>query len=80
MVDQTAYANCFEPSCITSLCMFVVLWQILEPLTAIIVKDRLEEADVLECKQVIYRVVAMEHRNEALPVTASGIRGKGAKR
>ena len=43
-------------------------------------KDQLAEADVLECKQVILRVVAMEHRNEALPVTASGVRGKGAKR
>lgn len=31
-------------------------------------------------KQVIYRVQAMESRNDPLPVSMTGIRGKGPKR
>ena len=52
----------------------------LDPLPSLLIKDCLEEAELIECKQIIYRVVAMEHRNEALPTTASVLRGKGAKR
>jgi hypothetical protein len=60
--------------------LFFARFQSLDPLPALLVKDQLEEPELLECKKVIYRVVAMEHHNEALPVPASGIRGKGVKR
>jgi len=35
---------------------------------------------VLECKKAIYRILAMETRNDSLPVPASGLRGKGGRR
>lgn len=53
---------------------------IIDPLPAIIMKENISEAEVLECKKVIYHVVAMESRNEPLPVPASGTRGKSNKR
>ncbi|KAL3853647.1 hypothetical protein ACJMK2_017177 [Sinanodonta woodiana] len=52
----------------------------IDPLPRLIVKEKLDEDDVLECKKAIYHVVGMESRNEPLPVTAIGSRGKGPKR
>lgn len=51
----------------------------LDPLPTLITKEIIDEDDVLECKKVIYHLVAMESKNEALPVQASGVR-KGPKR
>lgn len=56
------------------------LMQLLEPLPSLIVKENITENEVLECKKVIYRVQAMESRNDPLPVSMTGIRGKGPKR
>lgn len=53
---------------------------IIDPLPSIIMKESISEAEVLECKKVIYHVVAMESRNEPLPIPASGTRGKSSKR
>lgn len=54
--------------------------QHLDPLLALIVKERLEDGEVVDCKKVIYQLVQMESRNDALPVPALGTRGKGPKR
>ncbi|KAK3101422.1 hypothetical protein FSP39_003458 [Pinctada imbricata] len=51
-----------------------------DPLPNMIIKDKLDDDDVLECKKAIYHVVGMENRNEPLPITSLGSRGKGPKR
>ncbi|XP_013388456.1 integrator complex subunit 13 isoform X2 [Lingula anatina] len=52
----------------------------LDPLPSLIMKEALEEEEVLECKKAIYHVVGMESRNDPLPVPTLGTRGKGPKR
>ncbi|XP_021342348.1 protein asunder homolog isoform X1 [Mizuhopecten yessoensis] len=52
----------------------------IDPLPTLIVKETLDEDDVIECRKAIYHVVGMESRNEALPITSSGSRAKGPKR
>ncbi|XP_071082400.1 integrator complex subunit 13-like [Haliotis cracherodii] len=52
----------------------------LEPLLGLITQATLNDDDVLECKKAIYKVVAMESKNEALPFPVLGSRGKGPKR
>ncbi|XP_064633447.1 integrator complex subunit 13-like [Lineus longissimus] len=52
----------------------------LDPLPSLIVKEKLDEEEVLDCKKAIFHLVEMESRNEALPVTMTGSRGKGPKR
>ena len=51
----------------------------MEALTKLIVNDELTDDQVLECKKVIYNLLAMETRNEPLPPTCSGHRDRGAK-
>lgn len=52
----------------------------IDPLPSLIVKDSLDDEEVMECKKAVYHVVGMESRNEALPIQLSGTRGKGPKR
>ena len=52
----------------------------IDPLPSLIIKDNLDDEEVMECKKAIYHVVGMESRNEALPIQLSGTRGKGPKR
>ncbi|XP_048741642.2 integrator complex subunit 13-like [Ostrea edulis] len=52
----------------------------IDPLPTIIVKEKLDDEDVLECQKAIYHVVGMESRNEPLPTSSAGPRGKGPKR
>ena len=47
---------------------------------SLLLKDHIEDSELVECKRTILRVVTMEHHNESLSIPASGIRGKGAKR
>jgi len=54
--------------------------KIINPLPSLIVKEKLDDSEVLECKKAIYRVLSMETRNESLPVPASGVRGKSGRR
>ena len=54
--------------------------KVIHPLPSLIVKEKLDDSEVLECKKAIYRVLSMETRNENLPIPASGVRGKGGKR
>ncbi|XP_057373954.1 integrator complex subunit 13-like isoform X1 [Daphnia carinata] len=51
----------------------------METLTKIIVNEELTDDQVIECKKVIYNLLALESRNEPLPPTCSGHRDRGAK-
>ena len=51
----------------------------METLTKIITNEELTDDHVIECKKVIYNLLAMESRNEPLPPTCSGHRDRGAK-
>ncbi len=51
----------------------------MEALTKLIVSEELTDDQVIECKKVIYNLLAMETRNEPLPPTCSGHRDRGAK-
>lgn len=50
-----------------------------EFLTKLIVNEELTDEQVLECKKVIYNLVAMESRNEAFPAACSSYRDRGTK-
>ena len=50
-----------------------------EFLTKLIVNEELTDEQVLECKKVIYNLVAMESRNEAFPATCSSYRDRSTK-
>lgn len=50
-----------------------------EALTKLIVLEELNDDQVIECKKIIYNLLAMESRNEPLPATCSGHRDRGAK-
>ncbi|KAL4225921.1 hypothetical protein ACF0H5_013909 [Mactra antiquata] len=52
----------------------------IDPLPTLLVKERLTDDELLDCKKAIYHIVGMESRNEPLPINNAGIRGKGSKR
>lgn len=54
--------------------------QAVVPLAGVIVKESLTEEDVLNCQKTIYNLVDMERKNDPLPVSTVGTRGKGPKR
>ncbi|XP_018411592.1 PREDICTED: protein asunder homolog isoform X2 [Nanorana parkeri] len=54
--------------------------QAVVPLASVIVKETLTEEDVLNCQKTIYNLVDMERKNDALPISTAGTRGKGPKR
>lgn len=51
----------------------------MEALTKFILLEELTDDQVIECKKVIYNLLAMESRNEPLPPACSGHRDRGAK-
>ena len=51
-----------------------------DPLPSLIVKEKLDEEDVMECRKAIYHVAGMESRNEPLPTSLTSARAKGPKR
>lgn len=55
------------------------MWQVV-PLASVIVKESLTEEDVLNCQKTIYNLVDMERKNDPLPISTVGTRGKGPKR
>lgn len=57
----------------------VPLFQVV-PLANLIVKDTLSEDDVLTCQKTVYNLVDMERKNDPLPISTVGSRGKGPKR
>lgn len=54
--------------------------QAVVPLASVIVKESLTEEDVLNCQKTIYNLVDMERKNDPLPISTVGTRGKGPKR
>ncbi|XP_073173588.1 integrator complex subunit 13 isoform X3 [Lepidochelys kempii] len=50
------------------------------PLASVIVKEALSDEDVLNCQKTIYNLVDMERKNDPLPISTVGTRGKGPKR
>nr|XP_020653459.1 protein asunder homolog isoform X5 [Pogona vitticeps] len=50
------------------------------PLASVIVKETLTDEDVLNCQKTIYNLVDMERKNDPLPISTVGTRGKGPKR
>lgn len=54
--------------------------QAVVPLANLIVKESLTEDDVLTCQKTVYNLVDMERKNDPLPVSTVGTRGKGPKR
>lgn len=54
--------------------------QFVEPLLALAARDRLSADDVLQCRQVVFNLVARETRLEQLPLPAVAQRARGAKR
>ncbi|BFZ08247.1 hypothetical protein BsWGS_11286 [Bradybaena similaris] len=52
----------------------------ISPLPQLMLKDTLTDEETLECKKVVLRVVGMEDKNDPLPATSLGARGKGPKR
>ncbi|GAB6029670.1 hypothetical protein CHUAL_005402 [Chamberlinius hualienensis] len=56
------------------------LTQVLEPLLSLIVNETLTDGQVVECKKVIYNLIGMDSRNDALSIPSMGTRGKGPKR
>uniref|UniRef100_A0A4W3INU2 Integrator complex subunit 13 n=1 Tax=Callorhinchus milii TaxID=7868 RepID=A0A4W3INU2_CALMI len=54
--------------------------QAVVPLASLIVKESLTEEDVLNCQKTIYNLVDMERKNDHLPISTVGTRGKGSKR
>uniref|UniRef100_A0A8C5FQF3 Integrator complex subunit 13 n=1 Tax=Gadus morhua TaxID=8049 RepID=A0A8C5FQF3_GADMO len=54
--------------------------QAVVPLANLIVKEALSEEDVLTCQKTVYNLVDMERKNDPLPISTVGSRGKGPKR
>ncbi|XP_061662431.1 integrator complex subunit 13 [Syngnathoides biaculeatus] len=54
--------------------------QAVVPLANLIVKEVLTEEDVLTCQKTVYNLVDMERKNDPLPISTVGSRGKGPKR
>ncbi|XP_075066557.1 integrator complex subunit 13 isoform X1 [Mixophyes fleayi] len=54
--------------------------QAVVPLASVIVKETLTDDDVLNCQKTIYNLVDMERKNDPLPISTAGTRGKGPKR
>eukprot|EP00106_Octopus_bimaculoides_P016217 XP_014783659.1 PREDICTED: protein asunder homolog [Octopus bimaculoides] len=52
----------------------------IEPLPTLIMKEKIDEDDVMECRKVIFNILGMESRNDPFPTSVTGSRGKGPKR
>jgi hypothetical protein len=68
----------YWPLTISSTIIFNMGAQV-EALTRLMVNEDLSDDHVIECKKVIYNLMAMESRNEPLPPACSGHRDRGAK-
>lgn len=61
--------------CVNCVCVIQVV-----PLANLIVKESLSEEDLLTCQKTVYNLVDMERKNDPLPISTVGSRGKGPKR
>ncbi|XP_077809879.1 integrator complex subunit 13 isoform X4 [Macaca mulatta] len=76
--DQLEKHTRYWPMIISQTTIFNM--QAVVPLASVIVKESLTEEDVLNCQKTIYNLVDMERKNDPLPISTVGTRGKGPKR
>ncbi|XP_021509749.1 integrator complex subunit 13 isoform X4 [Meriones unguiculatus] len=76
--DQLEKHTRYWPMIISQTTIFNM--QAVVPLASVIVKEALTEEDVLNCQKTIYNLVDMERKNDPLPISTVGTRGKGPKR
>ncbi|XP_041113340.1 integrator complex subunit 13 isoform X2 [Polyodon spathula] len=76
--DQLERHTRYWPMIISQTTIFNM--QAVVPLASLIVKESLTEEDVLTCQKTIYNLVDMERKNDPLPISTVGTRGKGPKR
>ena len=72
--------HCLALSYTLSLRLLPVSLAQVVPLANLIVKEALSEEDVLTCQKTVYNLVDMERKNDPLPISTVGSRGKGPKR
>ena len=70
---------CVHCMCVTVYVLIVCVIQVV-PLANLIVKESLSEEDLLTCQKTVYNLVDMERKNDPLPISTVGSRGKGPKR
>ncbi|KAK7791139.1 hypothetical protein R5R35_008573 [Gryllus longicercus] len=51
-----------------------------DPLPSLLLKEELSDEEVVQCKQIIYNLIGLESKHEALQTPAMGQRGKGPRR
>uniref|UniRef100_A0A8C5MU85 Integrator complex subunit 13 n=1 Tax=Leptobrachium leishanense TaxID=445787 RepID=A0A8C5MU85_9ANUR len=76
--DQLERYTRYWPMIISQTTIFNM--QAVVPLANVIVKESLTEDDMLNCQKTIYNLVDMERKNDPLPISTAGTRGKGPKR
>ncbi|XP_060114106.1 integrator complex subunit 13 isoform X1 [Heteronotia binoei] len=76
--DQLEKHTRYWPMIISQTTIFNM--QAVVPLASVIVKGALTDEDVLNCQKTIYNLVDMERKNDPLPISSVGTRGKGPKR
>uniref|UniRef100_A0A8C5RCM6 Integrator complex subunit 13 n=1 Tax=Laticauda laticaudata TaxID=8630 RepID=A0A8C5RCM6_LATLA len=76
--DQLEKHTRYWPMIISQTTIFNM--QAVVPLASVIVKEALMDEDVLTCQKTIYSLVEMERKNDPLPISTVGTRGKGPKR
>ncbi|XP_078250380.1 integrator complex subunit 13 isoform X5 [Pogona vitticeps] len=76
--DQLEKHTRYWPMIISQTTIFNM--QAVVPLASVIVKETLTDEDVLNCQKTIYNLVDMERKNDPLPISTVGTRGKGPKR
>ncbi|XP_069484181.1 integrator complex subunit 13 isoform X3 [Ambystoma mexicanum] len=76
--DQLEKYTRYWPMIISQTTIFNM--QAVVPLASLIVKEGLTDEDVLNCQKTIYNLVDMERKNDPLPISTLGTRGKGPKR
>lgn len=70
----------YWPMTISSTLMFNIK-QVIDPIPELMVKEELTTDEVLQCKQIIFNVLALETKHESLPLPSiSGRGGKGGVR
>uniref|UniRef100_A0A8C8SXM6 Integrator complex subunit 13 n=1 Tax=Pelusios castaneus TaxID=367368 RepID=A0A8C8SXM6_9SAUR len=76
--DQLEKHTRYWPMIISQTTIFNM--QAVVPLASLIVKEALTDEDILNCQKTIYNLVDMERKNDPLPISTVGTRGKGPKR
>nr|CAD7600293.1 unnamed protein product [Timema genevievae] len=58
----------------------LTVFQYVDPLPTLMLKEELTDEEVVECKQIIYSLIGQESKHEPLQTPSMGQRGKGPKR